>query len=415
MQPDADRPVIDLRFELDVDTSTVTGTEKVRFSPDLSTDELVFRLTANQPLSVAAGSSIEVGDVTGDDVADVVYEPAGAAESTQGGLLVVRLRAELQAGQSTEVSIEFELALGTGTFDRFGYDAQTSWWGTGHPLLAWEPGQGWLRDPLVDTLGETATSPAAETTMSVVAPAGRTVLMTGGAVQVSDDGQRTRWESSSPAARDVSVAVGDFMMAEGSVGDTRLIVGAPDEDPGQLLDRTSAALAAMEGYFGEFPFDTLSIARLGDYGGGIEYPGMILLADGGDVTLTHEIAHMWFYGMVGGNQALDPWLDESFATYAESLITGRPGEPDPALEDGLDVGLPIGEFSSANAYFDTVYGKGSVMLNVARMEAGPPQFDAALRCYLNANAWQIAAPADVETALGELPAALAVLREAGAL
>lgn len=414
VDPAPDRPVVDLSFELGEDGRTVTGTEKVRFTADLPTDELVFRLTANQPLSVRAGSGIEVEDVTGDDVAAVEFEPAGADDSTQGGLLIVRLRTPLQPGDRTEVGIDFRLQLGTGTFDRFGHDRQTSWWGSGHPLLAWEPGDGWRREPLVDVLGETATSSAAQTSISVVAPAGSTVLMTGGAEQVGD-GERVRWRSSSPAARDVSVAVGDFATAEGSVGDTRVIVGVADQNPEQLLDRVSVAVAALEDYFGDFPFDTLSVARLEDYGGGIEYPAMILLADGGDVTLTHEIAHMWFYGMVGGNQALDPWLDESFATYAEGLITGPPEDPEPALENPLDVGLPIYEFPGSEEYLGTVYGKGSAMLDLARAEAGPDEFDAALQCYLNAHAWQIATPKDVEDALRELPTALEVLRAAGAL
>jgi hypothetical protein len=38
-----------------------------------------------------------------------------------------------------------------------------------------------------------------------------------------------------------------------------------------------------------------------------------------------------------------------------------------------------------------------------------------VRCYVNANAWRIARPADLERALAGLPAAVTVLREAGAL
>lgn len=416
LEPPVDRPVIDLKFELDDDRRTVTGTEQLRFTPDLPTDELVFRLTANQQQSVANGTQIEVGDVTGDDVDDVGFEPAGADESTQGGLLVVALRTTLQPGDSTDVEIDFRLVLGTGAFDRFGQDATLSWWGSGHPLLAWEPGQGWRREPLVDRLGETATSSGAQTTLTVLAPSGSSVLMTGGAGKVDDDGQRTRWRSSSPAARDVSVAIGDFTTAEGSAGGTRLVVGAGDADAAaQLLEQIGDAVLALEGYLGPFPFDTLSIARLQDYGGGIEYPAMILLADDGEVTVTHEVAHMWFYGMLGDDQARDPWLDESFATYAEGLITGTSAERVSALQLPLDVGLGFGDFPSTEAYFDTVYGKGSAMLHLARSQAGAERFDAALRCYLNANAWRIAAPEDVETALRELPAALEVLREAGAL
>jgi len=413
--PAADRPVIDLRFELDDDARTVNGTETVRFTPDIATDELVFRLTANQPMSVAAGSGIEVGEVTGEDVEGSDFESAGAEESTQGGLLVVRLGASLEPGQSTEVGIEFELRLGDGTFDRFGHDPQSSWWGSGHPLLAWEPGQGWRREPLVDSLGETATSPAADTTVSVLAPTGRTVLMTGGAEEVREDGRQTLWRSSSPTARDVSVAVGEFTVAEGSVGDSRLFVGAEDADAAaELLDQVSTAVDALQQYFGAFPYDRLTVARLDDYGGGIEYPAMILLAGPGDTVLIHEVAHMWFYGMVGNDQGSNPWLDESFATYAEGLVSGQRVDPG-ALQQTLDVGLPIGEFPGAETYIDIVYGKGSAMLDRAREESGADVFDAAIRCYVNANAWQIASPEDVETALQELPAALDVLRGAGAL
>jgi aminopeptidase N len=66
-------------------------------------------------------------------------------------------------------------------------------------------------------------------------------------------------------------------------------------------------------------------------------------------------------------------------------------------------------------YFALVYGKGSAVLHEARRAAGPDRFDAAIRCYVNANAWRIARPADVAAALKGLPPALAVLRQAGAL
>ena len=47
--------------------------------------------------------------------------------------------------------------------------------------------------------------------------------------------------------------------------------------------------------------------------------------------------------------------------------------------------------------------------------AGAEAFDAAIRCYVDANAWSIATPADVAAALADLPAALAPLIDAQAL
>jgi len=34
----------------------------------------------------------------------------------------------------------------------------------------------------------------------------------------------------------------------------------------------------------------------------------------------HETAHQWWDGLVGTDQALEPWLDEALATYAERIF-----------------------------------------------------------------------------------------------
>ena len=71
--------------------------------------------------------------------------------------------------------------------------------------------------------------------------------------------------------------------------------------------------------------------------------------------------------------------------------------------------------ATTGTYFDVVYGKGAAALLAAREAAGAEAFDAALRCYVDANAWTIATPADVAVALADLPEALVVLAEAQAL
>jgi hypothetical protein len=54
-------------------------------------------------------------------------------------------------------------------------------------------------------------------------------------------------------------------------------------------------------------------------------------------------------------------------------------------------------------------------LFAARKAAGPAKWDAALRCYVANNAWRIANPSDLRTALAGLPAAIDELEKAGAL
>jgi hypothetical protein len=325
------------------------------------------------------------------------------------------------------VTLAFTLDLGRGAFDRLGTAPGLSWWASGAPLLAWEPGVGWVRDPFVRVLGETATSPAMDTVIRVSAPAALTVLMTGAQEPPSAarDGRRT-WTATEPAARDVSVAVGRFTTREGRTSDgVRVTVGVPVTgagppgaalDTGRLLGWTTAAIAGLERYLGPFPYRTLTVPYLGDHGGGIEYPSSIQLAAANRPVLVHEVGHMWFYGMVGDDQYRDPWLDEAFASYAEGLIDPPPPQGlQHALQAKGEVGAAIGDFADTADYFRVVYAKGAAALLTARSKAGAPAFDAALRCYLNANAWTIATPADVGAAFAGLPAAVRVLLDAGAL
>lgn len=415
--PDPDRPRITLTFDLAPDMATVRGTQRLAFTPDLPIRELVFRLTPNTAPSVAEGNRLQVTAATVDPSGGALRtERAGAAAATQGGLLVVPLAREVPAGQRVTAEIAFTLSLGQQAFDRFGHLRSYAWWGSGHPLLAWERGVGWHREPMLLFTGESATSEAAVVDLTVTAPARHTVLMSGVPDPPADAGDgRRRWHAVADRARDVSVAVGPFRIAAKTVDGTNVVVGTPEGTPAEgLLTESERAVRELARRYGPAPFPVISLARLPLQGGGIEYPGSILMLDDSRLVTVHEIAHQWFYGMVGNSQARDPWLDEAFASWAQAEVDGT--SDDGALRLPGRVGAPAADFrGNESGYFTTVYAKGAAALSAARTAAGPERFDAAVRCYVNANAWRIAKPADLARALAGLPRAVAVLRRAGAL
>jgi hypothetical protein len=425
-EPDPNRPRITLDLAVSADLGTVTGTELVHLWPDLPVSEMVFRLTANGPTSFPTGTSVTVqraSAAAGDSVPGrsapepgaFRFEPAGAARGSQGGVLVIPLPGRVPAGQEVTAEVGFTLRLASAGFERFGRSGGVAWFGSGQPLLAWERGVGWHREDLARYIGESATSEAARLDLTVTAPASATVLTTG--VQDPPAGAgagRRRWHATSATARDLSVAVGALHTVRATVSGTRLTVGAPDVAAAQAtLAEERRAVTALARRFGPFPFPALNVTVLPPSGGGIEYPGSILLYGGSQYVDVHETAHQWFYGLVGNAQSRDPWLDEAFATYAEGLVDGQQS-PAPASLPG-NVGEGINDFPTAGAYYATVYTKGAAALAEARRRAGAGRFDAAVRCYVNANAWRIARPADVAAALRGLPAALAVLRQAHAV
>jgi len=417
VQPDPARPRITLSFDLAADLATVRGTEKVTFTPDLPVSDLVFRLTPNTPPSVDERNRLQVTAATARPAGGPFrVERAGAAEGTQGGLLVVPLGRQVPAGQQVSAELAFTLTLGQQAFDRFGHLRSYAWWGSGQPLLAWERRVGWHREPLLRFTGESATSEAARIDLTVTAPDRLTVLMSGVPDAPAGAGEsRRRWHAVADRARDVSVAAGTFSTREGVVEGARVVVGTPQgSPPDDLLAEAERAVRELSRRYGPPPFPVINLARLPLQGGGIEYPGSILMLDSSRLVTVHEVAHQWFYAMVGNSQARDPWLDEAFATFAEGTVDGTANAG--ALRLPGRVGASTAQFgSNEQAYFATVYGKGSAALTAARQAAGPDRFDAAVRCYVNANAWRIARPADLAGALAGLPKAIAVLRQAGAL
>jgi aminopeptidase N len=220
------------------------------------------------------------------------------------------------------------------------------------------------------------------------------------------------------------VAVGKFRRTQVSYGAPTVDVGvAPgmSDDPATTLAGVVRAMRAHAARFGPFPFERLVVAVLPDIHGGIEYPGVILLGTGQtrDATASHEVAHQWFYGLVGDDQARDPWLDESFATYAEALDRGTgPAYQRVVVPAGGRgrVGEPMTFWESRQSiYFRSVYVQGAAALLRARQVAGASAFDDAVRCYVRRNAQRIATPSDLRTSLQQLPAAIRILTAAGAL
>jgi hypothetical protein len=422
-EPDPKRPVLELEFALAPNHTVVTGVERLTFTPDRPIDDVVLRLWPNSPRESGAGRLVVTAASAGLGSTYAV-ERAGATPGHPGTLLRLRLPATSPAGTQVHLTVRFRLELPPEEIDRYGHTTTTAWWASGFPLLAWERGHGWTTEPASAFPSETATSEVMRLALlQVTAPARDEVLATGMRAGEPTTGARgTRvWRFTAGAVRDVAVAVGPMTRHAATID------GVPVEYASArgLVDLWRAvepmvrrAIAGHVQRFGPFPYPTLTLVELpGIAGSGIEYPGVILLGDeANEVVVSHEIAHQWFYGLVGDDQARDPWLDEAFATYAQLLAAGEPDRYAGALQIPDRIGTPMAGWAGrSDAYRSTVYGKGSAALAAARSAAGGARFDAAIRCYVARNAHRIARPADLRAALSSVPAAVAELERAGAL
>ena len=98
-----------------------------------------------------------------------------------------------------------------------------------------------------------------------------------------------------------------------------------------VLNAAVRAMGLFEAKFATYPYGSLSIVQA-DLNDGQEYDGLVFLGtkfynqyDGSArsnlVTIgVHEIAHQWWFGLVGNDQAMEPWLDEAMAVYSEEIF-----------------------------------------------------------------------------------------------
>ncbi len=440
-EPWANRPVVSLRFDTSRRLDRATGRETVVFRPDQRVCELVFRLWPNKPETAAQGSSLAVTRawVDGRPVRPrsrpaTVYGPgARPAKPTPPTLLELPLRRCVDAGERVRARLDFVLALGKDASERVGYSRPEgmAWFATAFPMLAWERGRGWMRDPAVELFGEMAGSEDFRLrALDVVVRRGVETMGTGRRER-SRPGPRGTvvHRFGAPAVRDVSVVVGDMDVLERTVGGVSVHVAGSTrgtERPLRLwLDRTTASLTNLTRLFGPYGYSDLWVTVVPDIDSGIEFPSAIQFGDVDPVAfaplVSHEVAHMWFYGLVGNDQGRDPWLDESFATYAQALVdrdeSAYLGVEVPAAAAGR-LGEPMTYWArrprSGELYGVGVYQQGGQALLRAREAAGAGVFDRAVRAYVDANAHRVTRPSDVRDALSGLPEALEELDRAGA-
>jgi hypothetical protein len=362
----------------------------VTFTADIETGELIFRLWPNAPVLAAAGVNEDVGDVTRSD--GVVL----AADRPDATTVHVSLPAPLGPGQLITVTMPYTLTVPGGTDDRVARQGDTFRLGSFLPLLAWEPGVGWATDAATSVHGETATSPVADYDVAISVPPGYDVL--GSGVRGADD----HWRAT--AVRDVGFSVGHFSVSEQDVDGVHVTVGVDqgvNEDPERYMSLIAAAMHHYRTRLSAYPWPTYTAAVLSGFHGGIEFPTHVMHGAGSaDRSIVHELAHQWFYSLVGNDQGRDPWLDEGLASYVEFVEIGslarHAGERIPA-DAGGRAGNPMTYWEHHEAsYYAGVYVQGAVaMAGLGTVD----QVDCGLRHYVARNAFRIARTADLVAAM----------------
>lgn len=297
--------------------TTWTGHESVTFTNTAADplNEVYLRLWDNYHGSCPS-TPITVSNLAG-----------GTAGSLEVGCtaLKVTLPAPLAQGSQGTIGFDLSIVVPSGS-DRFGHDGSYNYIGNALPVLAVHDGAGWHLDPYTNN-GESFYSLASDWSVTLDHPTSLKVPATGTSVDHAGASGRTVTVATASKVRDFAWAAGPFSEISGtSSGGVKVNVyrvsNISSGSATSMLNTSTAALDAHSQRFGAYPYGEADVVLDNTFWfGGMEYPGFVLDLVS-STALAHELAHQWWYGIVGDDEYNSPWLDESFADYATDLYLG---------------------------------------------------------------------------------------------
>ncbi len=380
----AAHPYYWLTLTLNTDPFQVEGTERVHYCnmESETLQDIVFRLYPNTLLNETI---LRIGRV------EVEGQPVNTVLEAGDSVLRVPLTHGLLPGQVVVIDLSFTLELPTDLAE-VGYGRLSRLEGTTllssfFPLLSvHERNKWWLAWP--DHKGDPVYSETAFFDVMLIAPAGIQVASSGITLESMPKNNTVTHRLVSGPVRDFSLALSaDFeLLSSVQDGVTVNIWSMPGSHEADLiaLESTIAALEIFDEQFGPYPFSEFDVVEAPISALGIEYPGLTDIAsriwqdDNAmlERVIVHEVAHQWWYSMVGNDQVGEPWLDEGLAEYSVELFyrdkQGLQGAQAvrsyfqtevndyiSARDLYLPVGLPVSAYTDQE-YRTFVYSKGGL-------------------------------------------------------
>ena len=220
------------------------------------------------------------------------------------------------------------------------------------------------------------------------------------------------------ASRNFAISISPYYrVLEGEAKGVKILTYAFDGYEAQnamVLQNAVEAVNLFSELYGLLPQASVSVVQA-DFLDGMEFDGLYFLSKGfydlydgtvkGYLSLiaVHEMAHQWWYGAVGNDQAQEPWLDEALCTFAELQYMER-YYPDLAgwwWIYRVDIYDPVGPidgsiytYPSYVSYRNAVYLQGAHFLADLREAMGEEAFMKGLKRYYSENLRRIATRED---------------------
>lgn len=353
------------------------------------------------------------------DGKNVVFEIVGEDED----ILKIAFGFVLSKLERAELVIDFLLTIPNSTH-RFGYYGANVNLGNWYPIVCVFKDGSFDMTPYYST-GDPFVSDVANYEIEFSYPA-KYLLSASGEINESVSEETKHAKISAKAVRDFAMCLSsNSKQASGVIDGIKVnYVGyGLDENVNDCLEISIEAVKYFNETFGKYPYKTITISKTPFLFGGMEYPGLVFISDAiEDETeykkvIVHEIAHQWWYGVVGNDESKEAWLDESLSEYSTALFFGAHEKYglsyDEFVSNALSsyllyvdviqtirgevntkMNLAVNEYKNDYEYSYMIYVKGVIMFDSLRSVVGEKKLVAGLKKYYSDNKFKIATKDD---------------------
>lgn len=343
---------------------------------------------------------IEITSVTERKGDQLEFKIGGEDEN----ILEIVLPEPLYPDESVTVVISFSSILPNANH-RYGYGENTINIGNFYPIACvYEDGKGFFTKPYHSN-GDPFYSDVANYEVELTVPSKFVVASSGTRQTSSQDDSNVTYNLSGEKIRDFCLVLSEkFEVASCTLGSVTVnYYGySGDENLQEKADFAGKCVETYNKLFGAYPYSCLNVVKANFVHGGMEYPNLVLISDSVsnedyNYVIAHEIAHQWWYGVVGTNQYEHAWIDEGLAEYSTYLFFQENPEYGLSYNNMISNALsnykffvqvyervngqvatsmdrPLDQFATEPEYVHLTYTKGVLLFDNLRMALGEKKF-----------------------------------------
>jgi hypothetical protein len=411
---------IDLTIAADL--ASYTSAQQVHYvnQETAPLNQIYFRLFPNTP---AYGGRLTIDSITLNDRAVTPTMELG------NSALRIDLATPLPIGAALDFKLSYETIVPTHSvalgYDQFGFIDHILALPNFYPQIPAYDEEGWNVE-LASGEGDAVYSDSALYQVNITAPISQVVAASGVCDRSAAATTQTLKCVSGPMRDFMIGSSANYQIASQQIDGIQVnsyYVPADKETGLNGLRYSVNAIKSYEQRIGPYPFTELDLLETPTLAGGIEYPGLIVVAmdlyrkerGSQEGATAHEVAHQWWYSLVGNDQLDDPWLDESltqfttalyyFDQYGQSGMDGdvtldltRRYERVKGTEDDKRADLPVVSYTGRQ-YGAIVYGKAPLFFYGLWQKMGDAKYNAFMQNYFQANRYGVAKTAELLKAI----------------